>query len=927
MKVSRFLRSVLPLGLVLLSGAVYAAAPSPVDSVDPFVGTDGHGHTYPGATMPFGMVQLSPDTRTETWDGCSGYHFSDPTIMGFSHTHLAGTGVGCLGDVMLMPTVGDVHLDAGHPGSGYVSRFSHEREEAHPGYYRVYLQDPGVTAELTATERTGFHRYTFPAADRAHIVIDLDHGIQNSTADTQLTVENATTFSGYRKSNGWGGSRTLYYVMQFSRPFDSYGIEKSGHRLPGGTAGASGGKIKAFVTYKTKAGEAILVKVGISATGVEGARKNLNAENPGWDFDAVRSAAAKAWNRSLGAAQVETADPHIRRTFYTNMYLAYLAPNLYNDVDGSYRGLDHRVHTGANFQNYSTFSLWDTYRAEHPLLTILQPDRVKDLTQSLLTEYRESGLHSTPIWPLADNETWCMIGYHSVPVIVDAYFKGLYSFDPETAYHAIRDTAMQDHSGLADYKKLGYVGSRRGEQAASKTMEYAFDDWCIARMARALGHKDDADLFFRRAANYRNLYDETTGLIRGRRDNGSWRVPFDPQGMVGDEYTEADAWQYTFSVQQDVPGLIALCGGDAGFVKKLDTLFTMDSTIHTNIPDITGLIGQYSQGDEQCHHVAYLYNYAGQPYKSQQRLRQVMATFYNDTPAGQCGNDDCGQMAAWYVQSALGFYPVNPASGIYVLGSPVVDKAVIRLDPKFGRDKTFTVVAEHNGPRNVYIQSATLNGKPLTRTWFTHEQLTQGGTLKLVMGPQPNVKWGASADSRPPATMPAGVKQVSLIEPFFQKPATLNLPIRIAAGSDDPVEGFVAYPDSIGASANGSNVAIDTSAPNAAPAAIYQNERYATNLIYSLPVPRDKTYTVRLHFAEIFDSGVGERIEDVAINNQPVLTNFDILAAAGAMNKAVVKEFNGVRPGDDGNIRIRIAASKDSPDQNAKINGIEVLPQ
>ena len=909
----------------MLSATAYAAAPSPVDSVSPFVGTDGHGHTFPGATAPFGMVQLSPDTRTETWDGCSGYHYSDSTIMGFSHTHLAGTGVGCLGDVMLMPEVGEVKLNAGEPGTGYVSRFSHKQEEAHPGYYKVYLQDPGVTAELTATERTGFHKYTFPATDQAHILIDLDHGIQNSTDDTQLKVENGTTLSGFRKSNGWGGSRTIYFVMEFSRPFDSIGIEKSGQRLPDGTTEASDGKIKAFANYKTKAGEAILVKVGISATSVEGARKNLKAENPGWDFAAIRTAASKSWNHALSAAQVETPDPHIRSTFYTNMYLAYLAPTLFNDADGAYRGLDHQVHTDAKFQNYSTFSLWDTYRAEHPLLTILQPERVADLTQSLLTEYQQSGHHSTPVWPLADNETWCMIGYHSAPVIVDAYFKGLNTFDPETAYQAIRDTAMQERSGLRDYKKLGFVGSSRGEQAASKTLEYAFDDWCIGRMAQALGHKEDANLFFSRAANYRNLFDDSTGLIRGRKQNGAWRVPFDPQGMVGDEYTEADAWQYTFSVQQDVPGLIDLCGGDAGFVKKLDTLFTMDSTIHTNIPDITGLIGQYAQGDEQCHHVAYLYNYAGQPYKSQQRLRQVMSTFYDDTPAGQCGNDDCGQMAAWYVQSSLGFYPVNPASGVYVIGSPTVNKAVIRLDPKFGANKTFTVVAENNGPKNVYIQSATWDGKPLNKTWFTHEQLTHGGTLKLVMGPEPNVKWGASIAARPPATMPAGIKQVSLIDPFFEKPKPLSLPIRIACGADDPVAGFVPYADITAGSANGSDVSIDTSAPNAAPAVVYQNERYATRLNYAIPVPKDRTYTVRLHFAEIFDSGVGERIEDVAINGQPVLSGFDILAQAGAMNKAVVKEFTGIRPDDKGHITIHISAAKGSPDQNAKINGIEVV--
>lgn len=915
--------------LLLLSGTrLLAATPQPIDSVNPFVGTGAHGHTYPGAQVPFGMVQLSPDTRTEGWDGCSGYHYDDTTIQGFSHTHLSGTGAADLGDILLMPTVGKVALEPGTPGDGYVSRFSHADEKASPGYYRVFLQDPKVTAELTATERCGLHKYTFPQTDNAHIILDLTHGIGNRPYDSGLTVENDTTISGFKKTHGWANNRAIYFVMKFSRPFASYGIQQDDQLLPNGTHDAQGKSVKAFVNYKTTANEAILVKVGISGTGIEGARKNLAAEIPGFDFAGTRKAAEAAWNKALGAVQIETPDPHIRRTFYTNLYESFLAPTLFNDVDGAYEGMDHQVHPSSGFQNYTTFSLWDTYRAENPLLTLVQPQRVGDMVQSLLTEYQQNGLHSTPIWPLWGNETFCMIGYHSAPVIVDAYFKGFKGFDPETAYQALRDTAMQNRSGLDTYKALGYVASRRGEQATSKTLEYAYDDWSIARMAAALGQKADAEMFYKRAGNYRNLFDSTVGFMRGRKADGSWRSPFIANGLVGDEYTEADAWQYAFCVQQDVPGLIALYGGDAGFIKKMDALFTADSTIQTGIPDISGRIGQYSQGDEQCHHVAYLYDYAGAAYKTQQRVREVMATLYNDTPTGQCGNVDCGQMAAWYVFSALGFYPVNPASGVYILGSPVISKAIIHLDKPHYSGKTFTIIASHNSPQNIYIQSATLNGKPLAGPWFTQTELAAGGTLKLTMGPKPNVTWGKALADRPPSEMPAGFQYAALPTPSTPyKPVTFTLPIRIACGSDDPIGDFLPDPNMVDGATNGSDTAIDTSAIHSAPAAVYQSERYATDFTYKFAVPEGKSYIVRLHFAELFDPDPGMRKENISINGKPVLTNFEILAAAGGENKAVVKEFTGIQPNASGDIAIRISAAPGSPDQNAKINGIEILAE
>lgn len=910
-------------GSCLLTTTVWAL-PDPVDEPLPLVGTDAHGHAYPGATVPFGMVQVSPDTPIQGWDGCSGYHYSDSAIVGFSHTHLSGTGCGCLGDVLLMPTVGQVYLDAGTPGHGYSSSFSHDQERATPGYYSVFLQTPKVAVELTATARCGFHKYTFPATDQAHVILDLAHGVGDSPIETALTVENDHTISGSRISDGWGGRRAVYFVAEFSRPFASFGIERNGERLAAGTREASGKEVKAFFSYQTAKDEVVLVKVGISGTGVEGARKNLAAEIPGWNFNGVRKAAVKQWRKVFNAVQIKTFDPHIRATFYANLYLSCLAPVLFNDVDGTYRGYDHQNHSETHFQNYTTFSIWDIYRAEWPLLTLLHPGRVNDMVQSMLAEYRELDQHTTPIWPLWGNETWCMIGYHSVDMIAEAYREGFRGFDAEAAYQAMRDTAMQNRNGLESYKKLGYVASRPGDQATSKTLEYTFDDWCIARMAQSLGHEQDAGLFYQRAANYYNLFDRTTRFFRGRLANGAWRVPFVDDGMVGDEYTEADAWQYAFDVQQDVPGMITLYGGDEGFIEKMDAMFNASPVIHTGIPDISGRIGQYSQGDEQSHHTAYLYDYAGAPYKTQQHIRQIMSLEYNDTPAGQCGNVDCGQMAAWYVFSALGFYPMNPDSGVYAIGSPVVSKAVIHLDREKYHGRTFTVVAKNNSADNIYIQSASLNGKPLMKPWLTYEQITSGGTLDLVMGPKPNLEWGSAQADRPPATMPADFHYPELPPAATTNLVSLPFPIRVICGSDEPAGGFVPDPNMVDGSENHADVSVDTRVPNAAPEAVYQSERYGSDFAYTFHVPEDKPYLVRLHFAEIFDRGSGARLENIAINGQPVLTNFDIYAAAG-MNKALVKEFPDIRPDAQGNIVVRISAAPQSPDQNAKISGIEIL--
>jgi predicted alpha-1,2-mannosidase len=909
-------------GMCLLAASLGVLA-NPVDEPLPMVGTAEHGHTYPGATVPFGMVQLSPDTPIEGWDACSGYHYSDSSIVGFSHTHLSGTGCGCLGDVLLMPTVGEIQCNP----ERYRSGFSHKREHATPGDYRVFLDDPKVAVELTATARCGFHKYTFPASERAHIILDLAHGLDNKPVETALTVENDKTVSGWRDSDGWGGRRVVYFAIQFSKPFTSVVLERNNRRVAENVVESKGQSIKAAFNYATAAGETILVKVGLSGTSIEGARKNLAAEIPAWDFDAIRAGAGTQWKNVLDAVNVTSFDPHIRTTFYANLYLSCLAPVLFNDVDGTYRGMDHKNHAAEGFQNYTTFSLWDTYRAENPLLTILQPRRVDDIIQTLLAEYRQNGQHSTPIWPLWGNETWCMIGYHSVAVMADAYLKGFRGFDAEAAYQAMRDTAMQNRDGLDSYKKLGYVASKPDEQATSRTIEYSFDDWALARMAEALGHTEDARLFYQRAANYRNLFDGSTRFFRGRKANGAWRSPFVANALVGDEYTEADAWQYAFGAQQDVPGMIALYGGDEPFIQKLEALFTTDSTIQTTIPDISGLIGQYSQGDEQCHHVAYLYDYAGAPYKTQQRIRQVMAAMYNDTPAGQCGNADCGQMAAWYVFSALGFYPMNPDSGVYAIGSPVISEASLHLDSDKYHGHTFTVLAENNGPSNIYIQSATLDGQPLNRAWLRHEEIVAGGTLHLVMGPQPNKDWGSALQDRPPATMPANFHYAALPQPASGKPVALPLPIRIACGSHEEIGRFVPDPNMLSGEVNHKDSSIDVSVPHAAPPGVYQSERYGQDFTHRIVVPTGQRYLVRLHFAEIFDDVAGKRLENIEINGQPVLKAFDVFTAAGGMDKAVVREFPRVSPDRNGNIEVRVRAAPGSPDQNAKINGIEILEE
>lgn len=706
--------------------------------VDPLIGTGGHGHTYPGAALPFGMVQASPDTRLTGWDGCSGYHYADSVIYGFSHTHLSGTGCSDYGDILLMPTVGAVQLARGDARvAGYASPFRHREEEASPGYYRVKLDEGGVVVEIAATMRAAMHRYVYPKTGAANVIIDLEH--RDPVIDSRIRFVSDTEIEGFRRSREWAEDQHVYFVARFSKAFARRGVARNDSLLAGAPE-ASGTNVKAYASFETAANEAVLVKVGISAVDVAGARKNLDAEIPGWDFEEVRAGANKAWNEALGAIDVRGGTRDQRVAFYTALYHAMLAPNLFMDVDGRYRGRDLEIHEAKGFVNYTVFSLWDTYRAEHPLFTIIEPERTADFINTFLAQYEQGG--ALPIWELAGNETYCMIGYHAVPVIVDAYVKGIRGFDAERSLEAMKHTAESDYRGLAHYRELGYIPSDREGESVSKTLEYAYDDWCIAQMAGKLGADEDRDRYLRRAQSYRNLFDPSTGFMRARV-NGGWWTPFDP-AEVNFNYTEANAWQYSFAVPHDVSALMALMGGPERFAAKLDSLFTVSpKTTGTELPDVSGLIGQYAHGNEPSHHMAYLYSYAGLPWKTQERVRSIMDGLYGAGVDGLCGNEDCGQMSAWYVLSALGFYPVTPGSDAYVIGSPLFREASIAVGP----EKRFVVKAKGVSKKNIYIQSASLNGRPYPKSYLRHGDVAAGGVLELVMGAEPDTAWGTGENA------------------------------------------------------------------------------------------------------------------------------------------------------------------------------------
>ena len=717
-----------------------ACTPAPQEKVEedligytnPMIGTDFTGNTYPGAQVPFGMVQLSPDNGLPGWDRISGYYYPDSTIAGFSHTHLSGTGAGDLYDISFMPVTNP--YKTGAEPLGIYSSFSHNDESASAGYYRVLLKDYNINVELTATERCGIQRYTFPEAESS-IFLNLKKAMNwDFTADSHIEVVDSCTIRGYRHSWGWSPKQYIYFQTRFSRPFDAFQLDTTA--ITTKDKGRIGTAAVARFDFKTKQNEEILVTTALSGTSMEAAARNLEAEAPKDDFDFYMKQAQENWTKELAKIEVTSDDADKKTIFYTAMYHAMLAPTIYSDVDGSYFGPDGQVHQAEGWTNYSTFSLWDTYRASHPLFTYLQPERVSDMIQCFLHFYEQNG--ALPLWNLYGWETDMMIGYHAVPVIVDAYLKGIGDFDPVKALEACVTTANRDdYRSIGFYKEKGYVASDHENWSMSKTMEYAYDDYCIARMAEAMGEKEIADEFYRRSQNYRNVFNPETSFMQPRDSKGNFIPNYDPEAYIED-ICESNGWQYYWSVAHDINGLIELTGGEARFAERLDSMFTYETADKSKLPIFsTGMIGQYAHGNEPGHHVIYLYNRVKQPWKTQQYAAQVMHTLYKNTPDGICGNEDCGQMSSWYVFSAMGFYPVDPISGQYEIGSPIFPEVKMYL----ANGKTFVVRAENVSDENIYIQSVTVNGQPYNKSYITHEMIMQGDTIHFVMGNKPGPVW------------------------------------------------------------------------------------------------------------------------------------------------------------------------------------------
>jgi len=705
--------------------------------VDPYIGSDYHGHVFVGANVPFGAVQLGPNNETQGWDWCSGYHYSDSILIGFAHTHLSGTGIGDLGDIVFMP-VSDVYKPEVDKDSAYnwKSTYSHDRETVEPGYYSVHVERYNIDAELTTTERVGFHKYSYNAGENSFVIVDLKYGTGwDMLTDGLIEQVDNNGIRGHRMSRGWARDQRVFFYTEFSKEIERFEILNSNEKQ---------GVVTALIEFKG-AGE-LLAKTAISPVSTDGAKANLEAEARSLNFDDAKTAAKEKWNNELAKIKIETKSLADKRTFYTALYHTMIAPSLFNDITGEYRGANREVKPNPGYETYTTFSLWDTYRAAHPLFTLVQQERVNDFINSMLAIYRQQG--KLPIWHLHGNETNTMVGYSAVPVIADAYLKGFRGFDAELAFEAMKTSAMLDERGLDYVKSQGFIPADSQVESVARAMEYAIDDWAIAAMATAMGKTEDAEYFAERSKYYRNYFDESTGFMRGKMADGSWRTPFSPifSQHREDDFCEGNAWQYTWLVPHDVEGLIELFGSEEAFVTKLDSLFTIPSTqVEGASADITGLIGQYAHGNEPSHHTTYLYAWVGQQWKTAEKVREICTTMYTDQPDGLCGNEDCGQMSAWYVFSSLGFYPVNPANGAYVFGSPLFDKAEIQLP----EGKTFKVVAENNSKENIYIQSATLNGQPYKKTFITHKDILNGGELVFVMGKEPNQEFGKAMENRP----------------------------------------------------------------------------------------------------------------------------------------------------------------------------------
>ncbi|RYJ37357.1 Alpha-1,2-mannosidase [Flavobacterium anhuiense] len=739
-----------------------------IQYVDPMIGTARMGHTYPGATVPFGSVQLSPETDTiayslngkyngEVYKYCAGYQYEDKTIVGFSHTHFSGTGHSDLGDFLIMPTTGKLQLNPGvasKPLSGYRSAFSHSTEKAEPAYYSVFLEDHKIKAELTATTRVGMHQYTFPKSDEAHIILDLTSGIYNydkKNVWTFVRVENDTLITGYRQTNGWARTRTVYFAMSFNKPIKSYGQaaqEKSVYRGFWGRFDQTknfpemaGQNLKLFFDFDTNEGEKIKIKMALSPVSSAGALENMKKETPDWDFEKVKKQSQEVWNKELNKVQVETIQKEDLVNFYTAMYHAFLGPTEYMDLDGNYKGLDMNVHKAEKFTNYTSYSLWDTYRALHPLFNIIQPKRNGDMVSSMLAHSDQSVHKMLPIWSHYANENWCMIGYHSVSVVADAIVKGNISFDAEKALQACVNTAkVPYYDGLEFYMNKGYVPEDKNGASVSKTLEYAYDDWAIAQAAKKLGKTAIYNEFINRSKNYKNVYDEKTGFMRPKLNDGTFKKEFDPLDTHGQGFIEGNSWNYSLYVPQDPSDMIQLMGGNEKFKVRLDSLFNMHlpDKYFENTEDITrdGIIGNYVHGNEPSHHVVYLYNWTDSPWKAQDKIRMILKKMYRNGADGLGGNDDFGQMSAWYIFSSLGFYPVAPGSDEYALGSPLLKKATLNLE----NGKTFEVETVNQSDKNVFVNKVLMNGKQLDKPFLKHADVINGGKIMFYMSSKPNKK-------------------------------------------------------------------------------------------------------------------------------------------------------------------------------------------
>ena len=719
-----------------------------IEYVDPFIGSGGHGHVFVGATVPFGGVQVGPTNFNKGWDWSSSYHHTDSIVKGFCHLNVSGTGMSDLGELTIMPATGELKYNAGNQDnhmSGYSSLYRKNTEINTVGYYKVDLERYDINVELTASERVGFHRYTYPNSDNSRVIIDLGEGSADRPTETYLKKIDDTTFEGYRFSSGWARDQREYFTLVISKPVKDFILYDGGNKHDSDEL--KGEFVKGFLEFETKKNEEIYVKMGVSTVSSKNALENLNAEIPHWDFDKVKLEAENKWNQELSKINIKTEDLKRKRVFYTAMYHTMIAPNLYQDVNGEYRGTDKVVYKDTTFTNYTLFSLWDTYRAAHPLYTITHPERVSDMVNSMLKIFDHQG--KLPIWHLRGNETNTMPGYSGIPVVIDASMKGFEGIDLEEVYEAVKESATGDHEpGVKKLMELGYIPGDYMVESVASSMEYAIGDWAIAQLAKKLNKDEDYNYFMKRSKAYKEYFDNETRFMRGKLTDGSWRNPFDPvraEHRVND-YCEGNAWQYLWLVPQDPEGLIELLGGDEKYTEKLDELFSMSSELGEEASmDITGMIGQYAHGNEPSHHTTYMYAYSGQPYKIADKVRYINNELYTDKPDGLSGNEDCGQMSAWHIFSSLGFYPVNPSNGAYVFGSPLFEEASIVLP----ENKKFTIIAKENSDQNIYIQSVELNGKDYKYSYITHKDIVQGGELIFNMGPKPNKNFGKEKEFRP----------------------------------------------------------------------------------------------------------------------------------------------------------------------------------